>query len=658
MIKPIIYKPMTKIDKKYLIDAVPLIWISLNHAPYFTYLSPTPIAEGSYVTVELFRREVQAVVIRSHQDFERFGSIQLKAIKKIIKTSLLTNEQLSLAQFISNEYFCPLGICLKSFIPKIASTKKNSALIKNNPLKINLATQLKKEIEKIINSKDTNPILINGFPDNNKFQVYAEIAKRTSHRQIFICNSEILTAYHCYQELLHHFPSHKIAYLTSSISDGELYRQWENIRSGKARIIISTRIGLFAPFSSLGSIIINDAQDPSFKQWDMSPRYDTRGVAKKLGKIHQAKIFFQSPFASLANLLELKKVKVLNINKFPKKSRPQIETVNMKLEWKYGRLRSPISTSLEKQIGDTLARNEQVIIFLNQQGMSRFSVCVNCKKVLRCPKCNHTLVMKKSGYFSCLHCSYGTSLFPSCPGCQGSVFKNYGFGLDKIEKELEKFFPEAIIEVLTSSILRKRGRLEKIYDDFETGKINILIGTQMVIKAWKMPKLSLVAAIDADNAFHFPEYNTGELFWNDFIQCANRVMLNTNGKILLQTYHSEDKIFKLIALMDYKNFSLDELANRKILKYPPYYRLLKLTFKHKNVNIIEREIIKINSALKEQSENEIISPPFSPRRKSGLNLAQSILIKTPRKEITSRIRSIIQKLPSSWTIDADPVNIT
>jgi primosomal protein N' (replication factor Y) (superfamily II helicase) len=649
---------MIKVDKKYLIDAVPLIRMPLNHTPSFTYISPQPIPEGSYVKVELFRREIGAIVVRCHQDFERFGSIQLKPVEKIIASSLLSKEQLSLAQFISQEYFCPLGICFKSFIPKIIRLKKID-LVKNQLQKINLNSRLKNALEKIISSKDQKRILINGFPDNGKYEIYAEIAKFNTGKQTFICNPEIITAYHCYQKLLCYFPSHEIAYLTSSISDGESYRQWENIRLGKTKIVIGTRIGLFAPYHSLGVIVINDAQDSSFKQWDMSPRYDAREVAKKLGEIHKAKVLFQSPFPSLSDSLDLKKFKVLNLNDFSKKSQPQTEIINMKLEWKNGKLRSPISTSLEKQVGNTLARNEQAIIFLNQQGMSRFSVCVNCKKVLRCPKCNRALVLKKSGLFCCPHCSYRTSLFPSCPDCHSSVFKNYGFGLDKIEKELEKIFPKAKIAVLNSTILRKKGKLEEIYKEFSAGKIGILLGTQPVIKAWNIANLSLIALIDADSLFNFPEYNTSELFWNDFIQCAGRVEMNSEGKIMIQTYHPDDKIFKLAESMDYKSFSITELDNRKILKYPPYFRLLKISLRHKNAQSLEKEINKIYLKLKELPGDNIISSPYLPRKKKmGLNFEQSILIRMLKAVVASEIRSTLEKLPIGWTIDVDPVNIT
>jgi primosomal protein N' (replication factor Y) (superfamily II helicase) len=648
---------MKNYNQKFLIDVVPLIRLPLDHEPAFTYVSDQPILKGSYVLVEFFRREIGAIVVRCHHDFERFSSIRLKPINRIISPSFVTKNQVALADFISKEYFTPLGICLKSFVPKIAKSKKVLPLGKNKITKIKIAQQISEKLKKICITEGYEKILLNGFPDNEKYQIFAAIAKMNFPQQIFICSPEILTGYHCYQEMLRFFPPENVAYLTGQIAAGEFYRQWEKIRTGSAKIIIGTRIAIFAPYNSLSSVIINDAQDQSFKQWDMSPRYDARVVAQKLGEIHQSKIFFQSPFPSLADCLAPKKNKKISISRPVKKTSPQVEIINMKLEWKYGKLRSPISGNLEKIISGTLSRNEQAIIFLNQQGMSRFSVCTNCKKVLRCPKCSRALIFKRSGIFSCPSCNYHTSLFPNCPNCRGSAFKNYGFGIDKIEKELEKFFPGAKIAAINSSVLRKIGKLEEIYHDFVDRKIDILVGTQLAIKAWDISHLSLAAIIDADHYFNFPEYNTEEIFWNDLIQCANRVASNLQGKVALQTYHPEAKIFQMAESLDSDKFYPAELENRKILNYPPFYRLIKISFKHKNYKAAIKEIEKIKSLIKDSGLGAI-SPPYQTRKKSTLNQEQSILIKFVGNQIPGGIRLILEKLPPGWTIDVDPVNIT
>ena len=310
-------------NNKYLIDVVPLTKIPMSSHQSFSYLSDVEIPSGTLVSIPLFHRSVEGIALSTKNDFERLGNIELKKVEKIIAENFLSDSQIELAKFISDYYISPLGVVMKGFVPKrMKSRKAPSPVLRTSSSEgrgenIVLTKEQKDAVKKIANYKlpITNYLLF-GPAGSGKTEVYInsiiELRKINKNYQFLILLPEKTLTPQAMERYGAYFSSEEIVVLSSNISKGQFYSNWEKIQSGEAKIILGTRMAVFAPFKKLGLIVIDEEQDMSFKQWDMNPRYDARTVAEKLAEIHQAKIVrgsatpsIESYFRTLKNDLKL-----------------------------------------------------------------------------------------------------------------------------------------------------------------------------------------------------------------------------------------------------------------------------------------------------------------------------------------------------------------
>ena len=677
-----------KEKNKFIISIVPLTRIPLFRDQFFYYSYEEKISAGSLVKIPLGKRTIDGIVLESKSDFPRLGNIQLKKVVSITEEKFLTKKQLEIAQFISDYYFVSLGIAIKMFVPKIAKarkTKNKQTVISNKKQvsKIKLTKEQSTAVKEITkNSKfkiQNSKFLLSGSSSSGKTQVYFEsikkIIEKNSKAQILILLPELTITAQEIERYGNFFGSENIAILNSKISKGQYYKNWQAIKSGQAQIIIGTRQAISAPFKNLKLIIIDEEQDISFKQWDMNPHYDARKVAKKLAEIFQAKIVFGSATPRLESFYyaKNKKIKLLeipNLKNNSSNSQTPIEIVDLKNEhWKNFRkvsAVSPISQKLESEIAWMLKNKFQTILFINHQGMSKFSVCTNCKTVLTCPDCERALTYRQEGNYECLHCKFETGDFPVCPNCQGMTFRNVGLGTEKIEKEIEKLFPSArIARADTESMKKSTKAQEKIWQDFSQKKINILIGTQMIAKAWDLNNVGLVGIVDADSLFAFPDFRTNETAFSLIMQAigrAGRAGSRFRGRAIIQTYHPENPVFKFIQDRNYQGFYAGEIKERKALSYPPFSQIIKLTYKDFSLGVVETEaqraFEKLNRANKNNSIIQIY-PPITPYiSKIRKRYQKQIIIKIKdEKKFSLALQKEIKSLPSGWHIDVDPISV-
>ena len=667
--------------KDYIIDIIPLTRLPMNRQQHFSYLSRQKIPVRSLVSIPLFRRDLGGIVVNNRSDFSRMGNIRLKYVNKIIEESFLTEKQLELAQFISDYYFCPLGIVLKFFIPRRVKARNIEHGTWNaNKKKIILTKEQQNAIEEISKNYlpsgglQTKNFLLYGPSSSGKTEIVIQIIKKLKasdkNSQFLILLPEIMTAAQIIDRYLDHFSSDEIAVLHSKITKGEFYANWQKIKSGKARIIIGTRMAVLAPFQSLKLIAIEEEQDISFKQWDMNPRYDARTVAEKLVEINQAKIVRISATPSVETYYKAinKEYKLL---KLPKLSLPTancqiLDTtiIDMRKErWKQINNYSPISKLLQSEIAYALKNKLQVILFINHQGMSSFTVCIRCKSVLKCPKCDRALVYSETGTYKCLHCNYRTTILVSCSKCEGTNFKNVGLGTEKIEKEINNIFPNAKIKRADAESLKKSKEHKKLYQDFSQGKIDILIGTQMITKGWDLPQVKLVGIISADSLFNIPDFTTSEKAFQNITQAigrTGRIRSQWSGKAIIQTFNPENFIIKNAAKANYESFYEKEIEERETLKYPPFSRLIKIVFQNINKKRTESETEIIYQSLKALSLKNIkISQPHNPLvPKIRERFRKQLIIKIiNNQKITNQLERLLEKLSSDWIVDVDPISI-
>lgn len=686
---------MAKKQEKFIIDIVPLTRIPLDRNQSFSYLHNEKLSPGTLVSVPLFRRKVEGIVLESKNDFKRLGNIELKKIDRVIEKDFLTENQLQLAQFISNYYISPLGIVLKGFVPKQIKKRilnlEFKILNDREKKKIILTNEQKNVIKAVSDSKFNPPaggqnskFLLYGPSGSGKTEVYIhsmlEISKKDPQAQFLVLVPEHTLTPQAIERYGSYFLPEEMAILSSNTRRGQFYEDWRRTKLGEIKIIIATRKGVMAPFRNLRLIVVDEEQDMSYKNWDMNPRYDARTSAERLAEIYKCPIIrgsatpnIESYYRANNKKLILLKLPALNLevsgssylvsgeNKNIQDTKYKIQNtiiVDMKKE-RWAKNYSCISKKLKSEIAYALKNKSQALLFINRQGMSSFSVCQSCKTVLKCPQCERSLVYDRSGQHICIHCSYRSSITPQCEKCGGIIFKNVGLGTQKVEREIINLFPGAVVSRLDSQAVKTAGYQGKIYRDFAENKIDILIGTQMITKGWDFPNLSLAAVVDADNMLSLPDFSAAEKAFQTLCQFSGRVARPESkwpGTVIIQTYDPLNKFWENISEKNYEGFYQGEIKERKMLQLPPFGKLIKLTCQGYRQEKVEKEAQKIYNLLRKSGAIYISPAQDSYVPKIRGRFRKQIILKTTEKW-PEKIMKILKSLPSEWIIDVDPISI-
>ena len=687
---------MEKPASKFLIDVIPIARIPLSRQQFFSYVFDRPLPAGTLALIPLFRRNIEGVVLNSRPEVQHTGGFQLKKISGVVEEHFLTTEQLQLAEKISAYYLTSLGTVLRHFMVKrvqARNTIEHKTWNTEQKINIELTTEQLNAVNNITrNSKDSCSMfhvpcfLLFGPSSSGKTEVYLhsilELKKQDATKQFLILLPELTLAPQALERYGAYFPASEIVLIHSKISKGELYQSWQKIKSGEAKIILGTRLALFSPFQKLGLIVVDEEQDMAFKQWDMNPRYDARKGAEFLSKLFACPLVFgtSTPRIETYYRTTIDKIKLLTLPKLVlPNSNCEPKTVNYELidmrkeKWTdFAGKKKPnlslLSLKLQGEISYALSHGLQTILFVNHQGMSNFSICSNCKTVLRCPKCDRALVYENSGEYKCLHCNHTSGAFATCTACKGIEFKNVGIGTQLVEREVKKIFPGAKIKRLDGTSSKITGAKDQVFQDFNTKKIDILIGTQMITKGWDNPNVGLVAIIDGDSLFTSPDFLTDERAFGNIMQAAGRTGrfgAIYPGQVLIQTYHPENKIFNFIVNQDYTSFFQAQIKERQALSYPPFGQIIKLFLKdedqtktEKNAQAVWEKISKVIQPYAEISLTEPSAPLVSKIR--GKFIRQMIIkIKTgpDQKPVPVELIKLLASLPTGWAIDVDPISI-
>ena len=400
------------------------------------------------------------------------------------------------------------------------------------------------------------------------------------------------------------FGQDNIAVLHSKLSVGERYDQWYKIKSGKAKIIIGARSAIFAPASDLGIIIIDEEHDNSYKS-EMSPRYNVKDVARYLGREYDIPIVYGSATPDMdtyhralngdIELLEL--TKRANNSKLPK-----VEVVDLKQELANGN-RSMISMKLHDEITRNLQEKKQTILFLNRRGYSTFIMCRDCGYTAKCKNCNITMTYHlKQNRLKCHYCGYECNALTVCPDCKSNNIRYFGTGTQKLEAEINKMFPNASTIRMDVDTVTKKNSHEEILNKFKNENVDILIGTQMVVKGHHFPNVTLVGVIAADTNLNIDDYRASEKTFQILTQVAGRAGREKDeGRVVIQTYNPDNFSIEFSKKQDYKLFYNLESKIRKQLKYPPFCDIIMLGFSSEN----EKDIIKISGEIHKYLKEKI-----------------------------------------------------
>jgi primosomal protein N' (replication factor Y) len=668
----------------FVIDVIPLTRISAARQPFFSYTHSSPISSGTLVSVPFFRRSIEGVVIGSRDSWQHSGNFKLKAINKIIQESFVSEKQLELAKFISDYYLLPLGLTLKAFTPKPTKERARTAIIKNPQLKEITLTSEQEHAVANITSAESKKFLLFGPSSSGKTEVYIhailELLKQDTDAQFLILIPELTLSDQAIERYGAHFSDQQqLAILHSKLTKGEFFTNWQKIQNGQARVIIGTRMAVFAPFKNLSLIVIDEEQDPSYKQWDGSLRYDARTVCEKLSQIHGASLVIgtatpriESFFKTQDGIYTLLKLPNLSINGKTVKN-ATAEIVDMRKErWTdfKGKTKpnySCISRQLQNEITYALTNRLQSVLFINHQGMNSFTVCANsdCKEVLRCPNCQRTLIYGNDGEYSCLHCSHKSGAFPTCKKCHGTAFRNIGLGTQVVQREIKKLFPQARVLRYDAAEAKTAGGYQKVYEAFKNNQFDILIGTQMITKGWDLPKVALIGIIDADALFTIPDFFTDERAFQNIVQASGRtarIGSTFPGRIIIQCYDPLNQVIQLAAEKNFEAFYDKQIEQREALSLPPFGLIVKLIYSDSNKSKVDKETEKAFELLSASGfdSNVRISEPHEPLvSKVRSKFKKQLIIKVRGKnaELPDNLKNIIKKFGNGWIIDVNPISI-
>jgi primosomal protein N' (replication factor Y) (superfamily II helicase) len=437
-----------------------------------------------------------------------------------------------------------------------------------------------------------------------------------------------------------------VAVLHSGLSKGEKYDEWRKIQRKEVSVVVGARSAIFAPFENLGIIIIDEEHETSYKQED-NPRYHARDVAIERGTRYGCPVILGSATPSLETFARAQKGVYQQLT-LPKRMNnqalPAVKIVDMREELREGN-RSMFSRELFEKLQDRIQKKQQTVLFLNKRGHSSFVMCRDCGYVILCPHCEISLTYHRvQNNMKCHYCGYESKVPTTCPECQSDHIRYFGTGTQKVEEELGKLLPEAKVIRMDVDTTSRKGSHEKLLTEFQDGKADILLGTQMIAKGLDFPNITLVGVLSADTMLHLPDFRASEKTFQLLTQVSGRAGRHElPGEVVIQTYTPEHYSIELAGEQDFDRFYEKEMMMRKIHKYPPFFYLALVTVSHEELMKVVDTTEKITRYLRSHLSNRavILGPVASPIPRIKDRYRYQCLIKYKREpELGNTLKKI------------------
>ncbi len=523
-----------------------------------------------------------------------------------------------------------------------------------------------------------NVFLIHGVTGSGKTEVYLQaIAHALEHgKGAIVLVPEISLTPQTVERFKARFSSGPlqtlVAVLHSHLSAGERHDEWHKIRQGRARIVIGARSAIFAPVEPLGLIIVDEEHEPTYKQ-EEAPRYHARDVAIMRGQMEGATVVLGSATPSLESYYNCLKGKYALLempDRADDKKLPLVRVIDLRQTLRRGNQIPVFSPQLKEAIAQRLERKEQVILFLNRRGYSTSLQCPLCGFVAGCPNCSLSLTYHRQEQKLCCHLCGHTEPVPAvCPDpkCRNPQIRYAGLGTQKVEDLLQRLFPDARTVRMDSDALKRKEDYRRILGDFRAGKIDILLGTQMIAKGLHFPNVTLVGIIYADLALHKPDFRAAERTFQLLTQVAGRAGRgDVEGEVYVQAFTPFHPAIQFARRHDFAGFSEQEIEFRRPLKYPPWSRIALLTLKGRNEEkvkfsadylkrILDRELAGVKDLI-------MAGPAPSPLLRAETFYRYQIMLRAPRMSALSQKLAAVTALLAfpedvTLTVDIDPVDL-
>ncbi|MCK9286402.1 MAG: primosomal protein N' [Sphaerochaetaceae bacterium] len=563
----------------------------------FTYDVPEGIqAEiGMRCIVPFGNREVTAYIVgvASHMHDTSF---EIKPIKRLIdKQPIFSSDLVRLAYWMSKFYLCSPGEALSTMIPGGRRDAGIPPFVLADDFSqiedADLSNEQKQAIDLITNGQSSLHYLY-GITGSGKSEVFLRVTQHVidQKKQVIYLVPEITLTHQLAGQVLNRFKG-RVAILHSGLTPSQRLAEWRKIKNGEVDLAIGARSAVFAPFDRLGMIIIDEEHENSYKAGN-TPRYHARQVAQYRVSIHGALLLMGSATPSLEAWQMMVEGQVMRHDLSTRVAGgvlPSVSIVNMQAEQR------TLSHKLLGMMDEVLSRKKQVILFLNRRGFSYFFHCKYCGFEMTCPHCSVALTFHKElNKMVCHYCGHRQQPISVCPECSSVDVGYSGFGIEMVEQEVRSSFPYASIARLDTDIAHEKGIMASVLDDFKQGKIDILLGTQMVAKGLNFPLVELVGIVNADSSLNLPDFRAQERAFSLIVQVSGRAgRFNNKGKVLVQTFRSDNPAVAFATSGQHQQFYDQELAARKAARFPPFSRLINFTVRSASKEKARIEIEKI-----------------------------------------------------------------
>jgi len=641
-------------------DIAPLTRTSLAKQQAFTYISSLSVPIGSLIRISFSGSSIRGIVLKK----VRRPNFPTKNVDQVIHESLLSMKQIKLAKMIAEEYFTSLGIVLKFFVPKISKKKTYHEKISASVVsKVRLTTDQKKALHSIRKMKNRKCLLF-GPASSGKTEILFRLVEDNlkKNKQSLILIPELFLSQQEINRYQAFFSKQQVVFYHSKCKPSEIRNIYEGVADGSHKIIISTRIGVFLPFKNLGIVVVDEEQDPSFKQWDQMPKYHIRKISTMLGKLYGCKTVFSSATPSLetlhqANNLKIKMVRLPMLQtKSAKIKKPSIKLINLS---KYYSKTAPFAFSKElKEILEiTLSKNLIALFLVPKRGMGNRVICSDCRQVQKCPSCEIPLIHSQDHY-RCLHCSYKKPLFSRCSNCSSLRLVDLGIGTERVYEDLKTHYPKARIITVDATSIQKMNQKSSAFKKIANNKVDFVVGTYAIAKGFDNPKVNCAVVLDAESWSGKLDFRHDEHWARDLMQLAgrlNRPGSEQNGTCLIQTFQPEKK-FDFLDKWDWSIFADKELELRRQLSYPPYSNMLEISCKSTTEkNIDKKAKVVYNRLIDAKPAKKVrVSEPFFGFIKKKRNEWRKNILITYQNELPKNLRIELLALGPDWSIDVDP----
>jgi len=516
-------------------------------------------------------------------------------------------------------------------------------------------------------------VLLHGITSSGKTEIYIRLIDEQIRRgkQVLYLLPEIALTAQIINRLRTVFGS-KVGIYHSKFPDAERVEVWNNIgKPDGYSVVLGVRSGIFLPFDNLGLVIVDEEHENTYKQFDPAPRYHARDAAIVLASMHGAKTLLGTAtpaIESYYNAREGKYALVELMQRYADLELPEVQITDTALARKQRKMQSYFHPDLLTALEEMLKDGKQAIIFQNRRGFAPYVQCRICEYIPRCECCDVCLTYHKfSDRLVCHYCGYSTENIRQCPDCGGLDFSDMGLGTEKVEDELQIFFPHAHIARLDLDSSRTRSSYEKIIAAFEEGKTDILVGTQMVTKGLNFENVRLSVVLNADNMLSFPDFRAYERSYQLITQVSGRAgRAGKRGQVIIQASKPQHPILQYVVANDYTGMYSSQLAEREKFKYPPFYRLIRLTLKHKNKDLLHNAAKELSEYLVQIFGNRVLGPETPIISRVQNYYLENILLKIEKhaslqkaKALLAEAISNIRRLPAYKPLvvvaDVDPV---